>query len=180
MAIDSSKEIVIDLNSRRVWALGILAVIGFAAVGTYIAALFAFNTPIQELPIRVNAVNTYDTSDVLKGAFNKGGTLRVKATIEMATTYYMNYYYYNYYYFAGSVNYRIIFTISDGSGRPMYITSATSTINPGQVKIHSIDWVIPTGADAGTYTVKAYVWSDFLPGGVALAPTGGSQTFTVS
>jgi hypothetical protein len=174
MAIDSSKEIVIDLNSRRILALGILAVIGFAAVGTYIAALFAFNTPIQELPIRVNTVNTYDTGDVLKGAFNKGNTVRVKAAIEMATTYNM------YYYFAGSESYRIIFTISDGSSRPMYIVSETATINPGQVKTHSIDWVIPTGADAGTYTVKVYVWSDFLPGGVALAPMGGSNTFTVS
>jgi len=180
MAIDSSKEIVITLDAKRLIALSILAVVGFAAVYTYIGALFAFNTPTQELPIRVNTVKTYDTGDVIKDSFNKGGTARVKATIEMAMTYSMYSYYSYYSYFAGSESYRIIFTISDGSSRPMYIVSETSTIIPGQVKTHSIDWVIPLGADAGTYTVMVYIWSDFLPGGVVLAPTGGSKTFTVS
>ena len=169
------KEITINLTTKRILALSILTIISFAAVWTYGMALLAYWTPTPDLSMRVNSVNTYDTGDVAKMSFSRGSTTRIKATIEMATTYWVYYYY-----FVSSESYRVIFTVTDSQNRPVYFSSVTGTINPGQVKVHSVDYAIPAGADTGTYTVKVYIWSDFLSSGEALAPMGGSVTFTVT
>jgi hypothetical protein len=42
------------------------------------------------------------------------------------------------------------------------------------------DYVSLSSATAGTYTVKVYLWSDWLPSGEALAPAAGSTTFTIT
>lgn len=171
------KEITINIT-RRIFALSILAIIGFAAVWTYSVTLFAYITPNPDLDMRVNSVSTSDTSNNPKSSFNKGETARIFSSIEMATSYWVNCYYY--YYFVNSESYRLVFTVTDNLNRPVYFGWVTDTINPGQVQLYSVDYAIPTSASAGSYTVNVYIWSDFLSSGVALAPTGGSVTFTVT
>jgi hypothetical protein len=170
------KEITINIT-RRILALSILAIIGFAAVWTYGVTLFAYITPNPDLDMRVNSVSTSDTSNNPKSSFNKGETARIFSSIEKATAYSMNYYYY---YFVGGESYRLVFTVTDNLNRPVYFGWLTDTINPGQVNLYSSDYAIPTSASAGSYTVNVYIWSEFLPSGEALAPTGGSVTFTVT
>jgi hypothetical protein len=127
---------------------------------------------------------------VAKTAFAKGDTVRIKISFEMADYYWSapSYYwsapsYYwsaqSYYYFSSGESYRLIYTVVDGSGMPVYFSSTTGAITQAQVKNDLADYLSLSSAAAGTYTVKVYLWSDWLPDGDALAPGGGSATFTI-
>lgn len=179
MAVDPHSEIVIELTPRKILAISLLALVGVGAVYTYVIALFAFNAPSQDLSMRFNSVGTYDTGDTAKSVFAKGDTVRIKVSFEMADYYWSAPSYY-YYYFSSGDAYRLIYTVSDGSGMPVYFSSVTGTITQAQVKNDLADYISLSSASAGTYIVKVYLWSDWLPGGLALAPIGGSATFTIS
>ncbi|MDP2899602.1 MAG: hypothetical protein Q8O47_01360 [Candidatus Bathyarchaeota archaeon] len=186
MSVDARSEIVIELTPKKLLALSLLVVIGGWAIFSYVVALYAFNAPSQDLSMRFNSVGTYDTGNVAKSAFTKGDTVRVKVSFEMADYYWSapSYYWsapsYYYYYFSSGDAYRLIYTVSDGSGMPVYFSSVTGTITQAQVKDDLANYISLSSASAGTYTVKVYLWSDWLPGGVVLAPGAGTATFTVT
>lgn len=177
MSVDARSEIVIELTPKKLLALSLLVVIGGGAIFSYVVALYAYNAPSQDLSMKFNSVGTYDTGNVAKSAFTKGDTVRVKVSFEMADYYWSAP---NYYYFSSGDAYRLIYTVSDGSGMPVYFSSVTGTITQAQVKNDAADYINLSSAAAGTYTVKVYLWSDWLPSGEALAPSGGSATFTIS
>lgn len=177
MGMDPSSEIVIELTPKKLFALSLLVLVGGGAIFSYVVAIFAFNAPTQDLSMRFNSVGTYTTGDAAQTAFAKGETVRVKVAFEMADYYWSAP---SYYYFATGESYRVIYTIVDGDGMPVYFYSTTGTINQAQVVNAFVDYASSPSATAGTYTVKAYLWSDWLPAGNALAPSGGSATFTIS
>jgi hypothetical protein len=178
MSSDPRSEIVIELTPKKVLALSLLVIVSLGAVYSYVVAIFAFEAPSQDLSMRFNSVGTFDTSNVAKTAFAKGDTVRIKVQFEMAD------YYWSapsdYYYFSSGESYRLIYTVSDGSGTPVYFTSSTGTMSAAQVSNLFSDYVSLSSATAGTYTVKVYLWSDWLPSGEALAPAAGSTTFTIT
>jgi hypothetical protein len=168
---------VIELTPKKLLAISLLVLIGGGAIFSYVVALYAFNAPSQDLSLRFNSVGTYDTGNVVKTAFAKGDTVRIKVSFEMADYYWSAP---SYYYFETGDAYRLIYTVVDGTGMPVYFSSTTSTITQAQVKNDLADYLSLSSAAAGTYTVKVYLWSDWLPSGEALEPSGGSATFTIS
>ena len=177
MGFDTRSEIVIELTPKKLLALSLLMLVGVGAFYSYVISLHAFTAPSQDLSLRFNSVGTYTTGDVMKTAFAKGDTVRVKISFEMADYYWSGP---SYYYFSSGESYRLIYTVVDGSGMPVYFSSTTGAINQAQVKNDLADYLSLSSAAAGTYTVKVYLWSDWLPSGDALAPGGGSATFTIS
>lgn len=183
MSSDSRSEIVIELTPKKILALSLLTIVSLGAVYSYIVAIFAFEAPSQDLSMRFNSVGTFDTSNVAKGAFARGSTVRIKVQFEMADYYYWAapaYYYYYYYYFAAGESYRLIYTVVDGSGTPVYFYSTTGSLSPAQIVNTYTDYVNLSTSAAGTYTVRVYLWSEWLPAGRALAPNIGSATFTIT
>lgn len=191
MAVDSSNEIVITITGRKLVALVILSVISIATVYSYIGALFAFIAPSEDVPLQVTSFGTFDTGNSPKTSYTRGQTVRMKATVEKATAYYYQYYYYvappayyyyNYYYydFVGSTSCKVILTLKDAAGQPVYFTSSAQMIDVGASVTVTVDYPIAATAAVGTWTGDVMVWSDWLPSGVALAPAKGEVTFSVS
>ena len=177
----SEKTIVIELDSKRTIVLVlVLAIAAFSLYG-YVTALFAFIAPSEGFPLDITDLATYDVGDTLKASFSKGDTVRIKANIEMATDYYYNYpasYYY--YYFYGDTTYRIIFTVTDSEGSPVFFDSAIESVSPGGFEMTSFDYKIPSNAPKGTYNMRVMAWSAWLPKGVALYEYTAVGTFEVT
>lgn len=174
----SEKTIVIDLDSKRLLVLVVILAVSVFSFYGYITALFAFIAPSEEFPLDVTSVGTFDTDDSSKTSFPRGDTVRIKATVEMATGYYYNYVpsYYYYYDFVGTISYRIIVTVRDGDGEPVFFTSQIKAISPGE----SQETIYDLKPSAGEYEIRVMVWSDWLPDGDALATTAGEATFEVT
>jgi hypothetical protein len=175
------REIVIELDSRRLIVLGLVLAVGFVSFYTYVVALFAFISPSQDLPLDITGVATYDTGDISKTSFSRGSTLRIKADVEKAWGYYYPYYYSSdYYYFYGGTGYRVIFAVMDNQGRPFFFDSSSGSLSAGGSQTTSFDYKIPSGASVGIYTIRVMAWSDWLPPGVVLAPDVEEITFEVT
>lgn len=192
MSLSDEKEIVIVLDAKRLIALGILIALGVAVTYTYIQALFAFIAPSQKYPLRILEVKTQG-----KTTFSRGETVTFQVKVEMAVGYQTPYgYYYSYYcqyqppsyycqyyywdYFTEAKTYNVIIAVMDGDKRPMTVVSKIDTITRGETHTITLDWTIPSGAATGTYKVRAMVWSDWLPNGVALASEAKEASFTVT
>jgi len=176
-------EIVITLDSKKIIGLSVLALLSFVVMSSYIVALLGFIAPSQDVSLTFNTpVATHDIYYYSQSGFARGSTVKMKVTYEMATDYYNALpYYYTYYSFIGSASYRLIITVVDSVGRPAYIGSTSGSLTSGETEISDyFDFVIPSNAATGAYTVKAYLWSDWLPGGIARAQTPASGGFNVS
>lgn len=179
MGFDTRSEIVIELTPKKLLALSLLMLVGVGAFYSYVIALYAFTAPSQDLSLRFNSVGTFDTGNNTKTTFARGETVRVKVSFEMATSYYTVPPTYYYYYNAGG-SYRLIYTVVDSAGEPVHFASVTGMINDGQVKTDFSDYVVLPAGATGVYTIYAYLWTDWLPGGDVLAPNAGTATFTVT
>jgi len=167
-----------SFNKKKIVSLGLFASIATIIFTTYIVALLAFIAPSVDFPLEVTGVATFDTNNNPLTSFSKGTIVRVNATVEMATHYYINTDYTN---FEGDTSYRIIIAVMNGEKSPLSDPKyATKTISPGTSQVTSFDYTIPSSAKTGTYTIKVVVWSDWLPSGAALAQLAGEQTFQVT
>ncbi len=175
------REIVLNLDSKRLLVLGLVLAIGVISFYTYVVALFAFISPSQGLPLDITGVATYDTEDNPIESFSRGSTLRIKADVEKAWGYYYPYYYSpDYYYFSEGTGYRIFFAVMDNQDQPFFFDSSSETLSAGGSQPTSFDYNIPSGASVGTYTIRVMAWSDWLPPGVVLAPDVEEITFEVT
>jgi hypothetical protein len=176
----SDKEIVINIDSKKLFsaaiALSLLIIISYS----YLTALFAFDAPSEDTPLRLNQVVTLDASNNSQTSFNPGETVRINSTIEKAARYLIFRYSNMYYDFIGDTSFRIIIAIADGSKEPVYFQSTQDVISVGSIESVFFDYVISAGADSGTYTYKVMVWSGWLPSGLASSTYAWEGTFTVA
>lgn len=181
MAEDNVKVIEIVLDEKRIALIAITLIAFGILFSTYFSSLFAFIAPEQSLPLYITQRSTTDQYGTPKTTFKRGDMVLVNATIEMATAYYYNTYYYYYYYYTQPTKYLFIVEILYGD-TPVFIGFVFHEIPPGGISTSGVGYSIPLNAPTGTYTVKIFVWSNWLTkGGVRLAENSGlSFTFTVT
>ncbi|MHA2052087.1 MAG: hypothetical protein ACXACP_03180 [Candidatus Hodarchaeales archaeon] len=178
--METDNEIVVTLDSKKLFTTGIILVLLVTISYSYLIALFAFDAPSADSPLRIIQVLTLNASNAPQTSFSKGDTMRINSTIEKATRYLVFQYSNMYYDFIGDTTYRIIVAIKDGSQNPVYFQSTQNTISVGSLDVIALDYAISSGAGTGTYTYKVMVWSDWLPSGVASSNFGWEGTFDVS
>lgn len=173
---------VLTIDSKRLIAIAILALITIGTFYSYITALFAFISPYEEYPLDLTSAGTYTTSNNPSTAFSKGSVVRVKGTVEKATAYWDTPPppYTTYSSFSGSTSCRVFITVIDPNNLPIQFYTTTQSLTIGQSADCAVDTAITSSAPSGTYKVKILVWSDSLPTGVSLTPTIETITFTVT
>ncbi len=180
MLLESNNEIVINIDSKKLLSAGIALVLLAIISYTYVTALFAFDAPSADSPLRINQVLTLDASNASQTTFAAGDMVRINSTIEKADRYLIFQYSNLYYDFIGDTTYRIIVAVSDGSKRPVYFQSTQRVISVGSLQNTFFDYTISSGAASGTYTYTVMVWSDWLPSGVASSNSAWEGIFTVA
>ncbi len=169
---------MIIIDRKKALAIGIIFGLTIIIAYTYIGALLAFVAPSETFPLRVTELDTLD-DNVTEVNFDIGDDVRVNVTVEKAEAYYINFpISYDNITFLGNTTFRIIVTILNEDRMPVYVNPPTSsTIAPDSSIVFT--YVYPTVA-TGTYTIRVMVWSDWLPGGVALSDVTEEVTFNVS
>ena len=180
---DNSKDIVINLDFRRLLAVSILATLTLVTVYTYIGALLAFDAPSFDLPLRTSDIDTLDVYDTPNPAsFARGTLIDFRIFVEAGERYlpYLDF-------FAGNVTYRCIVTLYDSNDVPMLCKSTVNSILANDAyylylnaDMMGSDYLIPTGSPTGTWTLKVVFWTDWLLSGTTMAPLSYSQTFLVT
>ena len=173
---------VIIIDRKKALAIGIILGLTIIIAYTYIGALLAFVAPSETFPLRVTELDTLDENNVTEVNFDIGDDVRVNVTVEKAEAYYINFpISYDNVSFFGDTTFRIIVTILDEDRMPVSPPySETSTIAPGSSSVFTYNYTIPPTAATGTYTIRAMVWSDWLPDGLALSNITEEVTFDVS
>ena len=171
---------VITLSGKKMLSLVIIASLTIAIVYTYVVALLAFVAPSETFPLEVVQLDTLDFSNATASSFNQGDKVRVNITVEMAHAYYVNFpisYYYTD--FLDDTSYRVIVTIMDPNKMPVFFASDINTVYPSGVDVYIYDYTVSGSASLGEYTVRVMVWSDWLPGGLALSELAKEVTIDV-
>lgn len=174
------KEITIEFDRKKIFASGILILLLAIITFSYFTALLAFIAPSRDYPLKVDNVNTRDTSNNTKTTFVEGETIRINSTIIMALEY-VNYpWSYSYFNFTNNVSFRLIVTIMDPNKIPVFFSYKDYVVSAGTSLIDLTDFDIPSGATPSTYSVSVMVWSDWLPNGDPLSFIVGERTFDVT
>ncbi len=186
---EDSREIVITLDFRKLFALSLLTIITLVTLYTYIIALLAWDAPTVDLATRVvdlgSNTKTLDNYGALKTTFNQGDLFDLSVRVEAADRYWLPPSYY--YDMVADFSFRLIVTIFDPNGVPMLCTSYTDTISPAGFGLYNLEadmlgsfYQIPSDAvSASNYKVRIVLWSDWLPGGIARAVQAWELTFEV-
>ena len=180
MLMRANNEVVINIDSKKLLSAGFALVLLVIISYSYLTALFAFDAPSADSPLRINLVSTLDASNASQTTYSAGEKVRINSTIEKANRYLVFQYSDLYYDFIGDTTYRIIVAVSDGSKRPVYFQSTQQVISVGSLQNTVFDYTISSGAASGTYTFTVMVWSDWLPSGVASSNSAWEGTFTVT
>ena len=185
---EDSREIVITLDFRKLFALSLLTIITVVSLYTYIVALLAWDAPTIDLATRVVSLGTntetLDNYGISKSSFNQGDLFDLSVQVEAADRYWLPPSYEN---LVADFSYRIIVTIFDPNGVPMLCESYTETISPADFRLYYLEadmlgsfYQIPSDAvSAANYKVRIVLWSDWLPGGIARASQAWELTFDV-
>jgi len=174
-------DIVITLDSKRLFALGILTVISVVTVASYIGALSAFVSPSQEFRFqgRVSSIEDYYFADYSSLAFGAGGTVRITGMVLYADQYWSAPSY-SYYYFAGTTSVKWIVLVMDPNHLPIHMASGTlEGAGESDQALPEVSFDLPSSAESGEYTVRVMAWSDWLPTGDTLTVKVEEDTFTV-
>jgi hypothetical protein len=172
------KVIEIVLDEKRI-AVIVISIIAFGVLfSTYLSGLFAFIAPEEGKPLRITRYTTTDMVGTPKTTFARGEMVIVNATIEMATAYYYYYTYY-YYYYTTSTKYLYIVEILYGD-TPVFIGFVGHEIPQGGTSTAGIGYSIPMNAPTGTYTVKIFLWSNWLNKGGVILGEGKTLEFQVT
>jgi len=183
---EDSREIVVSLDFRKLFALSLLTIITLVSVYTYVVALLAWNAPTQELSVGFNDFWTTDIYGTQDAVFAPGDLLDVYVEADLASDYW---WISNYYSFGGAdISYRIILTIFDPDGAPILCESIYDTQPAGTTQGYYLEvdmmgsfFQIPSDAAASTdYVVKVVYWTDWLPSGVAKAVAAQEYPFEVT
>ena len=172
-------EIVIDLDKKKIIVAGVLLITVVFVTSSYMLALFAFDAPTEDLPLRVFEVDSLDASNVSTSTFSVSEAVSINVTIEKALRYLNFPFTYDYFDFLGDSTCTVLVTILDGSKQPIgNVKSDVATVSVGGYT--SVYFVYASGFSAGSYTARVVLWSDGLPNGKAMSYSAGEVTFSVS
>lgn len=176
-----SKEIIIELDRKKIAVLGIFVSILIFSLSSYFFALLAFDAPSPDFPLKVNQVETLNYADnATKTVFNKGETVRINITVEKALRYVNFPFSDDYFDFSGDTTCRVIVSVMDNVKSPVFIDDALVTISVGGIETVFFDYPILMSDRSGQYQVKVLLWTDWLPTGEALSSIAGEVTFDVN
>jgi hypothetical protein len=176
-----SNEIIIELDGKKAIVFGILIVTLVIVSSSYIFALFAFDAPSSDYPLRVDNVETLNNADnATKTAYNVGETVRINVTVEKALKYVNIPWSYDYFDFVGDTTCRVIVSVLDGSSTPVFLDDNWITISVGGVETLFFDYTISSGSSLGGYNVNVMLWTDWLKSGKALSAKIGEVNFNVT
>jgi len=169
---EDSREIVISIDFRKLFALSLLTIITLVSLYTYIVALLAWDAPTIDLTAQLDGFDTLDNYGASKSQFNPGDLFDLEVYVEAADRYWNSTAYDN---LVDDFSFRLIVTIFDPSGAPMLCESCTDTISPADTRVYYLEndmllsfYQIPLDAVSSTgYTIRVVLWSDWLPGGIA-------------
>ena len=171
---------VITLNGKKMLSLILISSLTIAIVYTYVVALQAFVAPSESFPLEVVKLDTLDDSNASASSFDKSDKVRLNISVEMAHAYYFNYpisyYAIN---FLEDTSYRVIVTVMDPDNMPVFFASKSNVVSPNSVDVFIYDYTISGSASLGEYKVSVMVWSEWLPGGLALSELAKEVTFDV-
>jgi len=170
VSLRNTNDIAKKLIPRRIMILSITILMIMVASYSYTITTVGFISPSAVLPLRINSTDITDESGITKNSFKKNDFVRISVNVEMATAPLSS----------NSLSYRVIFTVIDNSSKPVYFDSVTGEISAGVSVIVDSIFQLPSDSSIGTYSIKTFVWSDWLPNGDALTPSVGTGYFMVS
>jgi len=183
---EDSRDLVITLDFRKLFALSLLTIITVVSLYTYIVALLAWDAPTIDLATRVigPSTRTLDNYGAPKSNFNQGDLFDLVVSVEAADRYWLPPSYEN---LVTDFSFRLIVTIFDPNGVPMLCKSCTDTISPADNRLYYLEndmlgsfYQIPLDAQsASNYKVRIVLWSDWLPTGKARAVDAWELAFDV-
>ena len=182
---EDSRELVITLDFKKLFALILLTIIAVVSFYTYIVALLAWDAPTHEISITWNDFWTLDNYGAPDSVFAPGDLLDVFVEANLADQYWLPP---SYETFIGDISYRVILTIFDPDDAPMLCVSVSDSQPDGFPYGYKLEadmlgsfYQIPLDAVASTdYAVRVVFWSDWLPSGEAKAVQAWEYNFEVT
>lgn len=171
-------DIVFTIDSKRLVALGILAIVSVLSVTSYMVALSQFTSPSEEFRFQGDVHNISDYYFALSSSFSAGETVRITGIVLYADEYWDDP---NYYSFVGTISVKWIVIVLDPNHLPVHMESGTLT-GAGQLdqEIPEVSFELPGSAASGSYIIRVMAWSDWLPTGDTLTIAVMEDTFAVS
>lgn len=173
--VDSADDIVISLDSKRLIAIGLVAIVTVLSLTSYMVALTSFVSPSQEFRFKGETSDIWDQYYSITSSFNPGSTVIINGTLYSADRYlpYL-------YTFTGTVNVRWFVTVMDPNDLPIHFATDTiSSLGLVNQTLPDVSFTIPSDAVNGVYTVRVMIWSGYLPSGDTLTFDVLQGTFTV-
>ena len=154
---------------KKIVAITLLTVLTAYTLYTYSTALYAFIAPSEfSNRVGVRVFNTYTDADVKTSTFDLGDEGKVKATIELATGYYIvPMTVYSNIYTDKEVKASIAVYMDDGGiAKILGFMTRSLNLQPGVPVDVELGFKIPSDGVVGSdYYAKIYVWDDYLPSG---------------
>ncbi|MFC1804194.1 hypothetical protein ACFL0D_09570 [Thermoproteota archaeon] len=123
---------------------------------TYTISLVAFISPSQE--------KRWDTNveDIIPTSYQAGEDVSITGYIEEGTQFLENG---EYFFFSSPETVTWIITIADPSNMPVHFDKGTIIDAEGDLQIGPITYTLPSNPALGSYKVRVFVITDFLPSG---------------
>ena len=174
---DDVKEIIIEIDAKRLAVIVLLVVMAAGVLISYFSSLASFIAPSEDLPLNIVTAYSADATGNPKNKFHRGELVLLNVTIEMAYAYYYDT---DYYLFTSPTKFLLLIQVMYGN-TPVFLGFVVEEVSPDGTESTGIGYRIPDDAPLGTYTVKVMVWSDWLDkGGTVLASNSGLEfTFSV-
>jgi hypothetical protein len=170
-------DIVITLDPKRLFALGILAIISVMTVTSYMVALSQFTSPSQEFRFQGSVGSIEDYYFASASSFSAGETVRITGIVLYADQYWAVS---DYYSFVGTISAKWIVVVLDPNHLPVHMESGTLTgAGQSDQELPEVSFVLPGSAASGLYTIRVMAWSDWLPTGDTLTVKVEEDTFAV-
>jgi hypothetical protein len=137
---------------------------------TYIVSLMAFVSPSEE--------QRWDTSiqTLSTTSYYANEDVSITGLLTEGTDFILNGEYFS---FTSSETITWIITIIDPSNAPVYYSDGTISDAQGDIVLSPITYTIPSNPTLGTYTIKVFVITEYLPTGEIRINQVNEETFEV-
>ena len=160
----------LDTSTRkRITTISVSILICFTLF-SYVSAIMAFESPSSGLRWNSDAY-------INAPAYSPGDTVHIFGSIEEAESYFS---FGNYYFFTADINIRWIVTVKGPDNSLTHMETNILTGISGDQDFDEVTFTLPINAVSGTYTVKVFAWSDWLPTGETRTYVVSEQTFEVA